>query len=237
MLLSESISRLRRRAKLLAQREQIPLHKALDRVAKQEGYTAWSLLVSKAHLTVPASQFFDHLKEGDFVLVGSPAGQGKTLMGIRLAIEAMKRGRLSKFFSLVFSNKDVASCFDRLGASEAQFAHLFEFDGSDGIEAAYIARKLAEAPRGTLAVVDYMQLLDQKRGNADLMSQVQSLATLARDTGVILILLSQIDRAYDPSTKPCPDLADVRMPNPVDLSLFTKTCFLNRGQVQFEAAG
>jgi hypothetical protein len=36
--------------------------------------------------------------------------------------------------------------------------------------------------------------------------------------------------------KSFPDLEDVRLPNPLDLSLFTKTCFLNNGEVQFRAA-
>ncbi len=38
------------------------------------------------------------------------------------------------------------------------------------------------------------------------------------------------------SLKPCPDLGDVRLPNPLDLKLFDKSCFLNNGQIQFQAA-
>src|SRR4029450_8093458 len=98
-----------------------------------------------------------------------------------------------------------------------------------------IVRRLANAPRGTLVVVDYLQLLDQKRGNPELMEQVRALKSFARDRGLIFVFISQIDRAYDPSQKPCPDLDDVRLPNPLDLSLFSKTCFLNEGEVRFRA--
>jgi len=100
----------------------------------------------------------------------------------------------------------------------------------------YIVKRLATAPRGTLVVVDYLQLLDQKRDNPELMVQVRTLQSFARDRGLIFVFISQIDRSYDPLKKPCPDLEDVRLPNPLDLSLFTKTCFLNNGEVQFRAA-
>jgi len=70
-----------------------------------------------------------------------------------------------------------------------------------------------------------------------MMVQVRTLESFARDRGLILVFISQIDRSYDPLTKPCPGLEDVRLPNPLDLKLFSKTCFLHNGEVQFRAAG
>jgi replicative DNA helicase len=84
--------------------------------------------------------------------------------------------------------------------------------------------------------VDYLQLLDQRRENPELMVQVRALKSFARERGLIMVFISQIDRSYDPSKKPCPDMDDVRLPNPVDLTLFNKTCFLNDGEVRFSAA-
>lgn len=118
-----------------------------------------------------------------------------------------------------------------------QFNDRFVFDNSDAISADYIVGMLAAAARGTLVVIDYLQLLDQKRENPDLMAQVRTLKAFARDKGLILIFISQIDRSYDPVKKPCPDISDVRLPNPLDLSLFNKTCFLNKGEIRFHAAG
>ena len=126
--------------------------------------------------------------------------------------------------------------FRAIGAERDDFSGLFECDSSDDISSDYIVRRLATAPRGTLVVVDYLQLLDQKRENPELMFQVRALQLFARDRGLIFVFISQIDRSYDPSIKPCPDLDDVRLPNPLDLSLFTKTCFLNNGEVRFRAA-
>jgi len=47
MRLSAPIYRLRRQAKLLARKAGIPLNQALDRVAKDEGFQSWSLLVAR----------------------------------------------------------------------------------------------------------------------------------------------------------------------------------------------
>ena len=99
----------------------------------------------------------------------------------------------------------------------------------------------SEAPRqgsetrGGIVVVDYLQVLDQKRNTPELADQVRALKAFARARGLIITLISQIHRSYDPCAKPCPDLTDVRLPNPLDLSLLNKTCFLNNGEVRIEA--
>jgi hypothetical protein len=43
MKLSAPLYHLKRKAKLLSRAENIPLHEALDRVARQEGFRAWGL--------------------------------------------------------------------------------------------------------------------------------------------------------------------------------------------------
>ena len=43
---------------------------------------------------------------------------------------------------------------------------------------------------------------------------------------LIVIFISQIG----------PDLRDIRLPNPLDLKPFDKTCFLNNSEVQFRSA-
>ena len=118
----------------------------------------------------------------------------------------------------------------------AQFDKLFEVDCSDAISADYVVKQMATAPRGTVIVIDYLQLLDQRRENPDLAVQVRTLKSFAHDRGLIVVFISQIDRSYDPTVKPCPDLGDVRLPNPLDLKLFDKMCFLNDSEVQFRAA-
>jgi replicative DNA helicase len=234
MRLSAPIHQLKRSARILARKEHIPLHAALDRIAAQEGFAAWSLLVARAP-TAPVTELFAQLSAGDLVLVGARPGHGKTLMSLKLAVEAMKAGRQSVFFSLEYAERDVLDRFRTIGVAPADFDGLFGFDSSDDISADYIIAVLADAPRGTLVVIDYLQLLDQKCGNPERGVQVRALQAFARRQGLIIVFISQIDRKYDPSAKPCPDLDDVRLPNPVDLSLFSKTCFLNNGEVQFQA--
>ncbi|TKT74885.1 DNA helicase [Aquamicrobium sp. LC103] len=236
MKLSAPVHHLKRKARLLSRKEDIPLHVALDRVAVAEDFAGWSLLAAKISATAPAGGLFTRLTPGDMVLVGARPGHGKTLMSLELAVEAMKSGNRGVFFTLEDTEKDVLDRFRAIGAEPARFDGLFEFDNSDAISADYIVKSLQTAPRGTLVVVDYLQLLDQKREKPELMTQIRQLKAFAGDRGIILVFISQIDRSYDPSKKPCPDIDDVRLPNPLDLSLFNKTCFLNNGEVRFQAA-
>lgn len=67
------------------------------------------------------------------------------------------------------------------------------------------------------------------------MTQVRSLRAFARKRGRILVFIAQIDRSCDPARKPVPDASDIRLPNPLDLALFDKTCFLNRGEIRFDS--
>lgn len=236
MKLSAPIYHLKRRAKRLSREQGIPLHDALDRVAAAEGFSAWSMLAGKAAAMTPANKLFPQFRPGDLVLVGARPGQGKTLMGLELAVAAMKSGHRAAFFSLEYTEKDVLDRLRAIGTDPAQFDKLLEVDCSDAISADYVVKQMATAPCGTIVVIDYLQLLDQRRENPDLTVQVRALKSFARDKGLIVVFISQIDRSYDPVTKPCPDLGDVRLPNPLDLNLFDKTCFLNNSEVQFRAA-
>lgn len=236
MKLSAPVYHLKRKAKALSRVAEIPLHAALDHVAKEEGFEQWSLLASKLSAATSAAGLFARLFPGDLVLIGARPRQGKTLMSLELAVEAMKSGHRSVFFSLEYTQKDIRERFRAIGAELSQFGDLFAFDSSDALSAGHIVKALDAAPRGTLAVIDYLQLLDQKREHPDLMAQVRQLKGFAEERGLILVFISQIDRSYDPAQKPYPDAGDVRLPNPLDLSLFNKACFLNKGEVRFSEA-
>lgn len=234
MKLSASVYRLKRNARLLSREKKISLARGLDEIARQEGHASWSLLAARLSAETPAARLFGHLRQGDLLLVGARPGHGKTLLGLELALEAIKSGSQGKFFSLEYAKRDVQSCLNAIGADRGLLQNMFEFDGSDAICADYLIAALAGAPRGTLIVVDYLQLLDQRRDRPALMAQVRALKSFASERGLILVFLSQIDRSYELSEKPCPGLDDVRLPNPLDLTLFNKACFLNNGAIDFQ---
>lgn len=236
MKLSAPIYALKREAKALSRQDNIPLHAALDRIAVREGFSAWSLLAAKAVAKLDPEELLARLEPGDMLLLGARPGQGKTMMSLRIAAEAMKTGRQAVFFTLEYAEREVGDRFRRVGEDPARFGDLFAFDCSEAIGDGHIIERLADVPRGTVAVIDYLQLLDQRRDKPELMQQVRVLKAFARERGLTFIFLSQIDRSYDPAAKPCPDLEDVRLPNPLDLALFDKTCFLHGDELRFAAA-
>ena len=146
MKLSAPVYRLKRNAKLLARKEDIPLHEALDRIAVGEGFSSWSLLAAKSAESRPAGMLVDQLMCGELLLLGARPGQGKTLLGLELVVEAMKRGDRGLFFTLEYTEKDVADRFRALGVDREHFGERFELDSSDAINAAHIIGRLATAP-------------------------------------------------------------------------------------------
>ncbi len=235
MKLSAPIHNLKRKARRLGRQEQIPLHAALDRIAATEGYRSWSLLVARQPPASVATVLFQRLAPGDLVLVAGRPGQGKTLISLALAVEAVRSGVGSAFFSLEYRPADVAERLRALGAGYLPEGML-GVDCSDAISADYVIARLDKARPGTLAVIDYLQLLDQRRDKPELAEQVQALRAFARERGLILVFISQIDRSYDPSLRPFPEIADIRLPNPLDLTLFDKMCFLNGGEIDIRSA-
>lgn len=234
MKLTAPIYRLKRKAKRLAREHFMALHAALDRVAAEEGYGTWSLLAARHAQISPASRILPHLKPGDFLLVAARPGHGKTLMTIELGIQAMKAGRKSYFFTLDYTEADVVSVFRGLAEDPSRYNGAFTLDCSDHIDAVHIMRTLDLAPVGTLVGIDYLQLLDQRRESPPLAQQILDLHGFAQARGLIMAFVSQVDRRYDPSRDAHPGIADVRLPNPLDLSLFSKTCFLQDGTVHFQ---
>jgi replicative DNA helicase len=233
MLLSAPIYRLKRRAKALAREAKIPLHAAQDRIAREEGFRTWSALSSRVTTHSTSKSLLPDLVDGDMILLGARPGQGKTILGLQLLIDAAREGRRTVLFTLEYTEGEA---MDRIRALSG-VDHAPEIVTSEDISADFIVRHLAGSPRGTVAVIDYLQILDQQRTKPALAEQVQSLSRFARDTGMIFAFLSQIDRSFDAAFAALPDMSDVRLPNAVPPDLFSKACFLHAGQMRLREIG
>ncbi|KIC44869.1 DNA helicase [Tateyamaria sp. ANG-S1] len=236
MRLSSPIYTLKCQAKRLVRENGIKLHEALNRIATNEGFKDWSHLASSYSSTTPATEIMSRLNSGDMVLIGARPGHGKTLLGLELAALAERNNCTGYVFSLDYNEADVWIRFAKLGFDPNEHDRSVVVDTSDDICAAHIVERLSNSPGHALVVVDYLQLLDQKRSNPPLEEQVRALKKFAIECGAVVVLISQIDRAFELSSSNMPTLADIRLPNPVDLSLFDKKCFLHDGQIQIEAA-
>lgn len=236
MKLSAPIFRLKKQARALSRAEGIPLNQALDRVAQQEGFERWSLLSSKLALTPTSSQILDQFEPGDLVLLAARPQQGKTTLGLSLVAEAIRQHRASAFFTLFHTDEEVRDRLSEFGVDVSAESDKLLIDTSDTISAPHLINQLADTPSGAIVVVDYLQVLDQRRDTPVLSTQVEMLKSFAQRSGVVLILISQVSRTFDPTAKQVPDLEDVHLPNPVDLRVFSHTCFLNDGVIQLDKA-
>ncbi len=236
MKLSAPIFVLKQQAKALSQRESLRLHTALDQIATREGFTTWSHLASAWQRADSIRSVYNQLRPGELLLLGSRPGQGKTLLSIGLAVEAMMRGNRAAFFTLEFTATDVEALFVAAGQSQRNFKGKWLLDMSEDMSAAHIAKRLPSEPPGTLIVIDYLQLLDQRRDKPSLDQQIHELKAHAQKYQSIVICLSQIDRGFKPVPQAIPSLHDVRLPNPIDLSVFDKACFLHDGKMQLHTS-
>jgi replicative DNA helicase len=236
MKLTAPIFILRQHAKALSRKDKIPLHQALDRIASREGFNAWSLLAAKAGSDRPGETFLERLSPGDLALIAGRPGQGKTLFSLKLAVETMRRGNRAAFFTLVSTRAHIGAYLEVIDEKRSSLADMLLIDDSDQICADYIAARLESAPEKMLVIIDYLQLLDQRRINASIADQMRRLKALADERGLIIVFLSQIDRRYDVSRQPFPGFEDLRLPNPLDIGVFTHACFLSGGRIAISGA-
>jgi len=240
MKLSAPIYVLKSRAKVLKKAEGVSFANALDTVARQEGFATWSLLMSKRESLLPESysDILDFLNEGDLVLVGARPRVGKTTFAFGLIAQAIEAARpKSHVFTLVErehdSQKRLGAYADSIGQSE----DLCWIDCSDDVSAEYIVDTARDrAKPGSLIVVDYLQVLDERRSNPPLQDQISRLKEFAKTTGCIVVILSQLDRRIGDREDQRPTVADIRLPNPVDLDLFNKIILLYRESAEAEEA-
>ena len=232
MKFATPIFQLKRNAKLLARERQIPLNQALDQIARDQGFKNWSHFAFFEQQERSAAQLLKGLQPGDFVLLGARPRQGKTMLALQLLASAVQMGFSGVFYTLEYTDEEVWERFSGFGLTPTVSQSALRVDTSDDISADYIREHLKEAKAQSLVVIDYLQLLDQKRDKPDLQSQVDRLSRAAKETGSMIVALSQINREYDTSKSRVPGIDDVRLPNPIDLQHFTKTCFMQDGKIE-----
>lgn len=232
MKLSAPIHILKSKAKALKKDKGILMSHALDQIAQEEGFNSWSLLQTKVNSIFPQSyqEIFSFFNPGDLVLIGSRPGQGKTSFTIGLFVQAIKKNKAKNFyFTLAETKKDVAGRLAIYDKSVGENNPYFDVSYSNDICAEYIINYTQQViEEGSVIVIDYLQLLDEKRIHPPIQKQLEALKTFAKEKKCILIFLSQVRREIEYKYNKRPTVEDIRLPNPLDIKLFNKKIFLYR---------
>lgn len=229
MKLTSPIHLLKMQARRLKSTQSIGMVAALNLIAKREGYSSWSLLQAKAKAFMPktADEVLDYIYPSDLVLMAARPGLGKTKLALETLLRATQQNRICFFFSLEYTK---AETIKKLTAFDERYKPdnpLLNLDYSDQISAQYIMSQTEDIiAENSIIAVDYLQLLDQRRETPALQQQIEELKTYAKQTGCILIFISQIDRKFEQDDRKRPNLDDIRLPNPLNLALFNKSIFI-----------
>jgi replicative DNA helicase len=230
MKLSAPIHVLKAKAQELRKQNSISNTDALNLIAKSEGYNSWSLLHSEHRDGFPSSYdgILDYFNPGDLVLIGARPSKGKTIFAIGIFVQAIQKQQAKNYcFSLSEVHRDIAGRMAIYDESIGGSNKFFELDYSNDINADYIIKKTQkDISKGSLILIDYLQLLDEKRTNPDLQKQIETLKLYAKEKGCVIIFLSQLDREIENRVNKKPIVEDVRMPNPFDLKIFNKLMLL-----------
>jgi len=232
VILSMPLTRLKRRAKTLKRAQGLSHSEALDHVAREKGFPQWSFLAAEHAKRAPSRTLLKALSPGDMALIAGRPGQGKTLLGLEIVAEACLAGRVGVVFTLEMLDLDVLERLRWLEVDPVALSDRLILDTSDAICADYIVERCQGHPTGSVILIDYLQLLDQRRDVAALCDQVRVLHKRAKDWGHIILCLSQVDRRFEVSDREVPTVQDLRLPNPVDLNLFSRKIFLREGQFE-----
>lgn len=230
--LSAPIHVLKAQAQDLKKEKSITNTEALDLIAKREGYNSWSLLQSKKDDMFPKSydEILGFFNPGDIVLIGARPSKGKTMFTIGLLVQAIQKKVAKNYcFSLSEIHKDIAGRIAAYDESIGDKNSYIELDYSNDISADYIIEKTkATISKYSIIVIDYLQLLDEKKSNPELQEQVLKLKTYAKEKECIVIFISQLNREVEYRIDKKPVINDVRLPNPLELKFFNKIILLHR---------
>jgi len=232
------ISQRSRTQKFVSVREELPAaYERLEKLHRGDKDTLRGVPTNFTQL----DSLLSGLQKSDLILLGARPSYGKTALALDIARQAALSGRSVGVFSLEMSREQVT---DRIIAAQAQIplwrlrtgrlnddlefslvqqaldelskANMFIDDtpSPTTLQMRSMARRLQIEHGLDLIIVDYLQLVQPRTSNDNIVQQVteisRGLKTLARELNVPVLALSQLSRDVDKREVKIPRLSDLR---------------------------
>jgi len=226
MSISAPIHELKSKAKSRKKQHNLSLCKAQNQIARIEGYQNWPHLVSSNSKPIETmKQVFDFFQPGDLILLAAIPKIHKTRVACRFLKHFHRANETSFYFSLCETRATVSKRLSEIfNLEEGPAVNIFDEEDMNDERIIHLVSKCANSLEGSFCVVDYLQLLDQKRSNPDLASQIRTLGRFTKENQCYFLFTSQLNRNCQNSGK-TPEWKDIRLPNPIDSRAFNKILF------------
>ena len=139
--------------------------------------------------------------KGQLVIIGGPPGTGKTSLLVKLLALAAKNGEEVAFFSLEMTMALIATRMLEVDKdlTKMQKSGIFLSEDVCGVDEVYAkaARMIALHPKISMIGIDFADKMVQGDQSEAVMGYIyNTLSTLAKRTGVKVVLISQLSRNY-----------------------------------------
>ena len=183
------------------------------------------------------------LRPGQMIVLGARPGVGKTSFALNLATNAAFHGASVAFFSLEMSKMEIAqrllAATARIGLQEIRSARIRDDQWPQILEA---TEELSKLDIVIDDILDYLQLVSPPSGGhradsraTEVGEMSRGIKIMAKDLGVPVVALSQLNRTVENRTGKRPQLSDLRESGSIEQDADI-VCFLDRSMTEEEGA-
>lgn len=193
-----SIQSLKKLAKQLAVAKGIHLGQALDCVAKDYGFTHWTLMLKyfKSIRINNIESLWESFLPGEMLLLSAPEGAGKLSLALNLAAYAIQKNVSVKYFSMHVNASFIFGRLDKI--VDSNLVKEWQHKQCLVVEERNFDQKIIEEIKNTksntLLIIDYLQVIKYCDASEPYHDFLQEIKLIAQQHISRVLILSQVNK-------------------------------------------